>query len=578
MKNHLTRKIALLILPVLLLGSVALYAQTTITIVNGNEAGVGFNDPTPAAPIGGNPGTTLGEQRLFAFQHAANIWGSQLASNVEIKILATFEPLSCTATSAVLGSAGTMFIFSDFPYVDPSPGPEFPSTWYHSALAKKRAGYDFAPYDPSYGEADLRARFNSNLGLTGCLTGSGWYLGIDGNHGGLIDLVTVLLHEFAHGLGFSQFASVSSGSQIMDQTDIYGRHLLDLTANKTWDQMTNAERAASAINTQKVVWAGSNVTGSLPAVLASGTPLLRVSSPAGIAGSYMVGPAAFGPALSSPGVSGAIVQALDPADASGPSTYDACSPLTNARALAGRIALVDRGTCGFVVKVKNAQNAGAIAVLVADNAAGSPPPGLGGADSTIVIPSARITLADANIIKAQLASRVYVTLGIDHRVRAGADANGRALLYTPNPVQPGSTISHFDTSAFPNQLMEPAINADLTHNVDLPNDLTMSLLKDIGWFPDADLDGAADSTDCEAHSDFSSTVAIAGCDSGVQNTFFLNGCTISDYISHLSASSKDHARFVVSVTRFLNELIEAGIITADQKGAIKSCADGPAIP
>src|SRR5689334_4791793 len=76
-------------------------AAATITIVNGNGPGVGFNDPTPAAPVGGNPGTTLGQQRLNAFQYVASLWGAQLDSTVETRILATFEPLTCTASSAV---------------------------------------------------------------------------------------------------------------------------------------------------------------------------------------------------------------------------------------------------------------------------------------------------------------------------------------------------------------------------------------------------------------------------------------------------------------------------------------------
>jgi hypothetical protein len=42
-------------------------------------------------------------------------------------------------------------------------------------------------------------------------------------------------------------------------------------------------------------------------------------------------------------------------------------------------------------------------------------------------------------------------------------------------------VSHFDTIAFPNLLMEPAINGDLQHAVTLPWDLTFELLKDIGW-------------------------------------------------------------------------------------------------
>ena len=75
--------------------------------------------------------------------------------------------------SAVLGSAGTRFIWSDFPGVPPFPGAEFPATWYHQALANKRAGFQI---NTDADHADIRARFNVNLGLPGCLTGIGWYL------------------------------------------------------------------------------------------------------------------------------------------------------------------------------------------------------------------------------------------------------------------------------------------------------------------------------------------------------------------------------------------------------------------
>jgi hypothetical protein len=76
---------------------------------------------------------------------------------------------------------------------------------------------------------------------------------------------------------------------------------------------------------------------------------------------------------------------------------------------------------------------------------------------------------------------MFATLAVDLNVRAGADSFGRALVYTPNPFQGGSSVSHWDTSARPNQLMEPAINADLTHSVLPPADLTFRLLQDIGW-------------------------------------------------------------------------------------------------
>jgi len=212
-----------------------------------------------------------------------------------------------------------------------------------------------------------------------------------------------------------------------------------------------------------------------------------------------VGLAAFGPALTSSGVTGQVVQALDLADGLGPTTFDACSPLTNAGAVNGNIALVDRGTCGFPVKARNAQDAGALAVLVANNVAGSPPPGLGGIDPTITIPTVSITQADANTIKANLATGVDASLLLDLSVRAGADPVGnRAFLYTPNPVAPGSTISHWDQSAFPNQLMEPAINADLTHSVQPPEDLTLPLFRDVGWFVDANLNGIPDDVELTA--------------------------------------------------------------------------------
>src|SRR4029077_12537192 len=97
-----------------LLAASAANAAATIVIINGNAAGVGFNDPTPAAPVGGHVGTTLGQQRLIAFQAVANKWGATLTSSVTIQVLANFEPLTCTATTAVLGSAGAISVWRDF--------------------------------------------------------------------------------------------------------------------------------------------------------------------------------------------------------------------------------------------------------------------------------------------------------------------------------------------------------------------------------------------------------------------------------------------------------------------------------
>src|SRR5687768_15267044 len=83
------------------------FATATIVIENADAPGVGFNDPAPAAPIGGNTGTTIGQQRLNAFQHAANIWGATLTSGPIITVRARWVPLACANLTGTLGSAGT---------------------------------------------------------------------------------------------------------------------------------------------------------------------------------------------------------------------------------------------------------------------------------------------------------------------------------------------------------------------------------------------------------------------------------------------------------------------------------------
>jgi PA domain len=453
------------------------HSAATIVIVNVNAPGVGFNDPTPVAPVGGNAGTTLGQQRLNLFQAAANIWGATLTSTVPILVVSSLEPLTCTATSAVLGSAGPLSVFRDFT------GAPFSGTWYHQALANKLAGINLNPAGP--GNEDIRARFNSNLGQPGCLTGSPFYLGLDNNHGADIDLLTVLLHELGHGLGFSTVTSGTSGNYLGGFPAAYDHFILDDTTNLTWVDMTNAQRVASAVNARRVVWNGVHVSAAAGVVLIPGTPELDVTAPAGVAGAYAVGTASFGPPLQTSGVNGEMMPVVDSPGGIGL----ACNPLSGANAMAvnGKIALIDRGTCTFVIKVKNAQDAGAVGVVIADNVAGSPPPGLGGTDPTITIPSVRISFDDGNALKQALRFRsrthsgVLASLAVNLDVLSGADESDRVLLYTPNPFQSGSSVSHWDTIAFPNLLMEPAINGDLTHSVLVPQDLTFEHLRDLGW-------------------------------------------------------------------------------------------------
>jgi hypothetical protein len=145
--------------------------------------------------------------------------------------------------------------------------------------------------------------------------------------------------------------------------------------------------------------------------------------------------------------------------------------------VAGNIALIDRGTCAFTDKAQNAEAAGAIAVIIVDNTGAATPPGLGGTDPGLTIPTVSVTTADGALIKGALPG-VNVTLFADPAVLQGADANGRVKLYAPNPIEPGSSISHWDITAFPDVLMEPFINSALSTDVDL----TLQHFDDIGWF------------------------------------------------------------------------------------------------
>lgn len=464
-----------------LLAAAALEAGgARLTIVPLDTPGTGFADATPVPPVGGNPGTTLGEQRHIALRRAADIWGGQLDSSVEIRVRAAFGALSCDATSSVLATAGPVQSLQNFA------GAEHAGTWYAAALANKRAGLDLLPRSD-----DIQVLFNQNLGRADCFAGPGWYYGLDNAHGDAVDFISVALHELGHGLGFLTLVNLETGAEFQGHPDVFERHLIDTATGRSWPSLTDAERVVSAISTRRVVWDGPHVTAAAPGFLAAGTPILRVHAPGALAADFEVGLAAFGPDLTTASVAGRLVAALDAADAAGPSATDGCTAFTNGAEVSGNIALIDRGSCTFVVKVRNAQAAGARGVVVADNAAGGPPAGLGGTDPTIVIPSVRVTQPDGGALRASLPAGVDVTLQLDLSRRAGTDASGRVLLNSTEPVQPGSSISHWDPIALPNLLMEPNINGDLPHGVDL----TLALFRDIGWFADADSDGVADERD-----------------------------------------------------------------------------------
>ena len=305
-------------------------ASSTFTIVNADGANEGFNSTAARAPEGGNPGTTLGAQRLNVFNQAAGIWAAFLDSTQTIRVESNFDPLTpCSSSGGVLGAAGPNTAHRDFANVP------FASTWYPAALANKISNSDLSASN------DIGATFNSSVD-TGCLgAGTRFYYGFDNaTPAGTVNLLVVVLHELGHGLGFLTFTDESTGAYFNSQPDVWARLMFDRDQNVTWFQMTQAQRATSAVNTNDLLWDGANV---------------RIAS-------------------------------------------------------------------AFLTDIRD-------------------------------------------------------------------PATGRVELYTPNPVEPGSSVSHWNTPATPpNLLMEPAINTGLP----LTGDLTRQLLRDIGWFRDANNNAVAD--------------------------------------------------------------------------------------
>lgn len=126
---------------------------------------------------------------------------------------------------------------------------------------------------------------------------------------------------------------------------------------------------------------------------------VTITAPANIAGDYITyETTAFGTAITVP-ITNNIVLVND---GSGSPT-EGCVALTNAAAINGKIALIRRGNCTFVEKVKFAQDAGAVAVIMMNNAPGTPV-AMGGTDATITIPSVMISKTDGDMLEAALGS------------------------------------------------------------------------------------------------------------------------------------------------------------------------------
>ena len=82
-------------------------------------------------------------------------------------------------------------------------GTPLPNVWIPDAQANGIVGFDIDPSQP-----EINAKFNSTFELTGaCSSPNCWYMGTDGHPApNQFDLMSVVLHEVAHGLGPAEMA------------------------------------------------------------------------------------------------------------------------------------------------------------------------------------------------------------------------------------------------------------------------------------------------------------------------------------------------------------------------------------
>lgn len=523
-------------------------AQSGIILNNVDDAGVGLNDTTPATPVAGNPGRTLGEQRRIAFHYAADIWGALLASPIPIRVNASFAPLQCDDEIVVLGQAGPTSHKRNF---DNAPLPQID---YTVAQATALAGKDLAN-----GGAHLQAWFSSAIDAADCQEEQGvrgWYYGLLGNSDNEEDqsnFLNVIMHEIGHGLGMigrldeSVYDSIAWSNQ-------NGQSVKDLAAS-------DFGALFEAVTTPgDVVWT-ANLANSTGALLADNRQNLAVVAPEAAAYSFVQ--AAFGNPDITSFPAGEVVLMRDiPATEGGVGKSLGCEgeagqqALADPEALAGNIALVDRGECEFGLKALNAQKHGAVAVIIAnsvDDTSISAGPGEHGGGVTI--PVLVVSQSSGQAMRSDVPVMV-AGIQPDPDRFYGLDDDGRVRLYTPIDYQSGSSYSHVDTDMQPNALMEPAETGTLQAHVFI--DVALDMFEDMGWPTNRD-----------------GTAHIGQCDTGVpmvRNGSFIPGANLVAQQGLCSTTADgNRSKYMACMNDHAMQLRDLGILTNPEVVQVRSC-------
>jgi hypothetical protein len=524
----MTRLLLALALAALLLPA-GVRANATFVI---QARGSGFSDRTAVAPEGGNTALTLGEQRKAALQFAADLWGARLDSDVPITLEVVFQKFGCDTNSTVLAAAGAVSLFSGMDAVGADPG-----LWYPGALANRLAGKDLAPDEP-----DIQVIVNTSVDDECRDRFGGFYYGFDRNPGTRVDLVEVILHELAHGLGFSSWIDLDSGMPEESGMDVFTAHILDLAVNKTWRELTNDERRASALRVRGLAFQGAHTSKAVPSTLAKGLPSLSLDPrPSGFHGA--VGDSGF-----------------SYADIEGPlrlaGSFEGCAAA--AGDLTGAVVLIRPDCMGTELDSRLIAK-GALGLLLALPASFVEPGlSLSSSGHKPALPTLTVSSGDADLLRQALnGGALRARLAWDTTRLVGADADGRPLLFASQPADPGSSVSHFEPLARPDLLMEPFIGVTPRHELDL----TWPAMMDLGWAPfcgNQRLDRSEQCDEGEANSDVAPNACRTSCMRARCGDAVLDSGEACDSGSANSDSAANACRSTCSLARCGDAVVDSG--------------------
>jgi hypothetical protein len=189
-----------------------------------------------------------------AFQYAVDIWEDLIESPVPIRIRAFWQPLD----GGTLGSAIWANAFANFDNAQKL------NTFYPVALAEKMAGRQLNHPD----SVDIFANFNSN---------ASWYFETSGDPPvGTHDLVSVVLHEIGHGLGFVDAYNFENGQGSVGIGGSGVPFVFDLaiengTGQNLFTSFTSPSAALGTQLTSNNLFFNSPIASSRPKLFAPGT-------------------------------------------------------------------------------------------------------------------------------------------------------------------------------------------------------------------------------------------------------------------------------------------------------------------